>query len=170
MPSNPTSEKKPAFILPGRKIDHINIIDEQFEDSLQQLSNVDTREIQQVVASQLKIMNAYYTLVLDQARRSFTWALVAAAIGLVFFIGAVGVILLLQLENVAIISVISGAIIEVVSGINFFLYGKTSLQLGEFQSRLDQTQRFLLADSVCERLDGDVQQQARKKLVEVIAG
>jgi hypothetical protein len=39
--------------------------------------------------------------------------------------------------------------------VNFYLYARTSAQLAEFHSRLDVTQRFLLANSLCETLDQD---------------
>ncbi len=41
--------------------------------------------------------------------------------------------------------------------------------MAEFQERLDRTQRFLLANSICEALEGDAKQKARSELVEVIA-
>lgn len=67
-------------------------------------------------------------------------------------------------------SLISGSLIEVISGINFYLYGKTSVQLADFQTRLDVTQRFLLAKSICESLEGDYKQKARSELIQTIAG
>ncbi len=74
------------------------------------------------------------------------------------------------MQNVAVVSLISGALIEVISGINFYLYGKTSVQLADFQTRLDVTQRFLLANSMCESLEGDYKQKARSELIRTIAG
>jgi len=65
---------------------------------------------------------------------------------------------------------VSGALIEVVSGIGFYLYNKSASQLAMFHTRLDSTQRFLLANSVCEGLEGDFKQQARSNLVRMIAG
>lgn len=108
-------------------------------------------------------------MVLDQAKKSFLWALIAAAIGLLFFIAAVSSIIFLNLQNAAIIGVISGALVEVISGINFYLYNQTSKQLSDFQSRLDTTQRFLLANSICEGLEGLSKQQARSDLIKAIA-
>jgi hypothetical protein len=57
-----------------------------------------------------------------------------------------------------------------VAGINFYLYAKTAAQLTEFHTRLDLTQRFLLADNICEGLEGDFKQQARSHLVLAVAG
>ena len=159
---------KPQVSIPGNKI-AITSLDDYFERSLKNLSNVDVSKVEKVVASQLDIMIGYHYLVQEQAKRSFFWALIAAAIGLLFLLFAVSFVLFTQIENAATISVISGALLEVISGINFYLYGKTSSQVAEFASRLDATQRFLLANSVCESLAGDIKQQARAKLVEAIS-
>ena len=138
-------------------------------DVVERLSQTDPSNVQRVAAAQVGLLTIYHNLVLDQARRSFKWALIAAGAGFGFFLAAVGFILLQQSQNVATVSLISGALIEVISAINFYLYGKTSAQLAAFQTRLDQTQRYLLANSVCEGLEGDFKQRARAELVTVIA-
>jgi len=137
--------------------------------SLDRLSKADRADVQEIAASQIQLLTAYHTLVLDQARRSFRWALIAAGVGLGFFLAAVGFLVYQQLANVAVVSLVSGALVEVISGINFYLYGKTSAQLAEFQNRLDATQRFLLANSICESLQGETKQQARWELIRAIA-
>lgn len=138
--------------------------------SLDRLSKADRADVQEIAASQIGLLTAYHTLVLDQARRSFGWALIAAGVGLAFFLAAVGFLVYQQLANAALVSLVSGAVVEVISGINFYLYGKTSAQLAEFQNRLDATQRFLLANSICESLKGETKQQARWELIRAIAG
>lgn len=155
-------------LIPGKAI-NLSTLDERFEKTLEELSNADVANVQKIVASQLDIMRVYHSLVQEQAKKSFFWALIAAAIGLIFFVGAVSFVLVVRIENAAVVSMISGALVEFISGINFYLYATTSSQLAEFHSRLDITQRFLLANSICESLEGDVKQQTRAKLVETIS-
>ena len=138
--------------------------------SLERLSNADPSKVQEIVASQIELLTLYHNVVLDQAKRSFVWAVLAAGAGLVFFLAAIGFILIQQSPNVALISLISGALVEVISGINFYLYNRSSGQLADFQTRLDMTQRYLLANSVCDSLEGDAKQQTRSSLVQAIAG
>jgi hypothetical protein len=118
-----------------------------------------------VAASQLKISNNYYQSVLGQAQQSFRSAIIAAGVGLGFFLAALGFALALGKLDVAIISSISGGIVEVIAGLNFWLFGKTAAQLDLFHVRLEQTQRFLLANSVCENLRDDARDTARSELV-----
>jgi hypothetical protein len=138
--------------------------------SLENIANADPGDIQKIAASQIKLLIAYYDSVLDQAKKSFRWALGASIIGIVFFFAAVVIFMVTNIQGIATISVISGAIVEVIAGLNFYLYGKTTSQLADFHQRLDQTQRFLLANSICEALKGDIQQETRSKLVLSIIG
>ncbi len=138
--------------------------------AVQKISTVDPSKIQEIAAAQIELLSIYYNLVLEQARRSFKWALLAAIVGFVFFLASIGFLLLNQPQNVAVISLISGTLVEGISAINFYLYGQTSAQLSDFQVRLDNTQRFLLANSVCDSLEGEYKQKARSELVKAIAG
>lgn len=138
--------------------------------TVDRLSKAKPGDILEIAASQIEILDSYYREVLGQARRSFGWAIAAAGVGLLFFLAAVGFLLVSQSQGVANISLISGGLVEVISAINFYLYAKTSAQLAEFHTRLDGTQRFLLANSLCESLEGDFKQRARLELIRKIAG
>jgi hypothetical protein len=138
-------------------------------DSIDRISKADPSNVQEIAGTQIRLLTDYYVLALDQAKKSFTWALIAAGVGLAFFTVAVGSILYWNARNAATISVISGAIVEVISGINFYLYSKTSGQLAVFHNSLAGTERYLLANSICERLDGPNKQAARVELVRAIA-
>jgi hypothetical protein len=137
--------------------------------SIEEIAKVDPTDLSQIAESQLKIINAYYQNVLYQAKESFLWALVAAGCGLVFFIVSVAFLVHENSDRIANISLISGAIVEVIAGIDFYLYARTSEQLARFHVRLDITQRFLLANSLCESLEGPIKHETRAKLVQMIA-
>ena len=83
---------------------------------------------------------------------SFNWALVGVGTGLAFFVAAIAVQLAAGSTDAAVISAIAGAIVQVISGLNFVVYAKATTQLGEFHQRLERTQRFLLANSIAESL------------------
>jgi hypothetical protein len=138
--------------------------------TVDRLSKTSPGDIQGIAGSQIELLSSYYDAVLGQAKESFRWALIAAGTGLAFFLAAVAFLLTDKSQNVAYISLISGGIIEAISGINFYLYRTTSVQLAEFHTRLDRTQRFLLANSLCETLEGDFRQNARLELIRTIAG
>jgi hypothetical protein len=121
-----------------------------------------------VGASLAQLNEKYYDSVLGQAQQSFDWALRAAIAGLVFFLAAVGFLLLRQPENISYVSVICGALVEAISALNFYLYGRAASQLKVFHSPLDRTQRFILARDMCNEL-GKNKDEIRAKLIFTIA-
>jgi hypothetical protein len=137
--------------------------------AIESVARADPSNIQAVAASQLEISNDYYQSVLSQAKQSFRSAIVAASVGLAFFLAALGFGLARDKLDVAIISSISGGVVEVIAGLNFWLFGRTATQLDLFHVRLEQTQRYLLANSVSENLGDTARDVARSELVRLIA-
>jgi Trypsin-like peptidase domain len=134
------------------------------------VATVDSSNTQQVAALELALSKAYYERVLAQARSSFISALVSAGVGLMFFLAAISVSLVTGKLNAALISTVSGAIIEVISGLNFWLYSQTSAQLDAFHLRIERMQRFLLANSVTTSVqDPDQKDKVISELVDTIA-
>jgi hypothetical protein len=108
-------------------------------------------------------------MALAQSRRSFLWALVGSGIGLFFFIAAAAFALTNGNTLTTVISLLSGAVVEVVAGIVFVLYGKTTSQVSRFHTSLEVLQRYLLANSLCESLDGEERNKARIALIQEIS-
>jgi hypothetical protein len=138
-------------------------------DSIARLSKTDPRDVQGIAASQLELLAAYHQIVLAQSRRSFFWAVIGSGLGLLFFIAAVTFALVNGVTVASIFPLISGAVVEVVSGVVFYLYGQTAAQLSNFHNSLEVLQRYLLANSLCETLDGDERSKARAGLIRVIS-
>lgn len=136
--------------------------------SVEGLSKAKT--VQEIAASQIDLLSNYYNTVLAQSQRSFLFAWIAAGFGLLFFMGSVGFMLYKQDNILSTISLLSGALIEVISGINFYLYNKSIAQMADFHTRLDSTQRFLIADGMCDGLEGTCKQDTRSGLIKTIAG
>ena len=115
-----------------------------------------------IAAAQLELLAGYHQIALAQSRRIFFWALVVSGVGLILLLASF--VRALATE----IALLSGAIVEIVAGIVFVLYGKTIPQLNTFQRRLDDLQRYILANSLCEALDGDERNKARAALIQEI--
>src|SRR6266849_607748 len=92
------------------------------------VASLDPAKIQEVAASQLVIIDGYYKSVLQQSQQIFRWALVAAGVGLVFFLAAVSLLVLRQPANVSLISLMCGGVVVGIAVLIFLLYGRT---LGE---------------------------------------
>jgi hypothetical protein len=125
-------------------------------------------DISKVTASLLlKMSLRYYKDVRVHAQRSFNWALRIAVLGTIFFLAAI-VFAWTNRTETGWITVIAGALIQVISGVNFYLYRKASDQFASFHVCLERTQRYTLANLVCENLK-DNQDTARAELIRVMA-
>jgi hypothetical protein len=129
------------------------------------VAGLDPAKIQEVAASQVEICEMYYQNVQQHARRLFRWALIAAGTGLIFFLTAVALLVWHQPVNGALISLTSGGVMEAIAALNFSLYGRVFTQFRELHERLDRTQQYLLANSICENLKGDVKQATQIELI-----
>jgi transcriptional regulator with XRE-family HTH domain len=138
------------------------------QNTVDQVAEANPKNIQEVAASQLAIINSYYLNGLEQSQQSFRWSLIWGGIGLVFFVIAVIVLLFRQPAEVAYVSGIGGAIVEVFAGTYLYLYKHASDQLGRFRFALDNTQRILLANSMCESLEKAEMQSMRAELIRLI--
>ncbi|GHO98545.1 hypothetical protein KSF_085930 [Reticulibacter mediterranei] len=147
---------------------YIPAFSDELPSEIEKIAQVNPADIQQVVATQLAISSSYYETVLQQSKRSFTTAIIFAGIGLCFFIGGVSFIVYRDPGAFANPSLIAGALTELLSGINFYLYGSATKQLETFHIRLDGIQRFVIANSVCENLEGEIKQTTRAKLVQAM--
>jgi hypothetical protein len=133
------------------------------------VKSADVSDTKEVAARFLALTYRYHHNVLGQAGASFRWALVAAGIGLFFLVAAMSIFLLEHWANIAMVSFISGALVEVISAINFVLYARASRQFASFHFYLDRTHRYLIANSVCSNIaDQKSRDKARSELVREI--
>ncbi len=133
-----------------------------------------TQDVLDAATAQTELLKNYYADVLNQSRSSFTAALVCAIAGFIVFL--VGLYLLYSNTNssslitVGTVSTVGGIIIQVISGLFFYLYARTTTQLSSFHIRLLRVQRFLLANKICDSIaDAAARDGSRAKLVDEIA-
>lgn len=128
----------------------------------------DPTDFQQIAATQLELANSYYTAVRIQSAQSFLWSRVTSGIGFVFFLAAI-VFLIVELGKVsyfgAAVSAVGGVLVEVYAGLIQWQGKQTSNQSKDYHVRLDRIQRFIIANSTCEGLDGQEKQQMRSEII-----
>lgn len=152
-----------------KKNDPINLV-KNISDILNEIISPGGGNVEKIASSQIKLLTSYYSLVLDQAQRSFSWALIWATIGVLGFITAGVFLLVYQINDIALIGTIGSVLVEVISAINFYLYNKASAQLAEFHIRLDSTQKLLLSNAVAEKIEGELKQITRSHIALKFAG
>ena len=137
---------------------------EAAEKAMDRLSNIQTDDVRGTAASQIELLSRFYDLSLSQAQRSFRWALIAGVVGFTFLLGAI-IMMWADNRDFSMVTLASGVIIEFIATINFYIYNKSLTQLTLFQGRLEITQRFLLANSLCESLGDELRDTTRAELI-----
>jgi hypothetical protein len=138
-------------------------------DALDRMSEAEPSDILKVAASQLQLITLYHNLVLEQAKKSFFWALIWGGVGVLFFIFAVAFSLLRQPDYAAAIGTLGGVTAELIAAYFLHLYKSTSQQLSEFHRRLDAMQRYLVANSIITSIGEETKDSVRAELVRTIA-
>lgn len=135
------------------------------------LQSADPSDVQKIAASQIEMLRGFYTEVIDQSKQSFRLALHGSVVGLCFFLVAIAVLLLQapRASEVAVISALAGGIVQVFSGMLFAMFRSARQQLSRYHERLDLTQRYLLANSICAAMPDPAQTEVRAELVRTIA-
>jgi hypothetical protein len=130
------------------------------------IAQADAGDVNTITSLYTKMVISYYEDVRRQAQQSFFAALAAAAVGTAFFFVALAT----MDESWKNASLIGGGLIQVISGINFYLYARASKQFATFHVCLERANRYVLANALCENL-GEVglRDQTRSALIDLIA-
>jgi TRADD-N domain-containing protein len=136
---------------------------------IEKVAQTDPADIQATTSNLMQIDNSYYINALQQSQRSFFWALVGAGVGVAFFIAAVFILIFRQPISQSYVSAIitasSGGIVEIIASIILVLHSRASTQANQCHDRLNRMQRFLVAMSHCENLEGDLKHTTRAELI-----
>lgn len=130
----------------------------------------DPTDIQSISASKLTLSNSFYNNALRQSQQSFLWALILAAVGALFIILTVTLVIALQ-PTIAISVIIAllggtgGVGSSAIAYATLQLYKQASEQAAACHIRLDRASDFILANSACEGLDGPEKQQMRSEII-----
>jgi hypothetical protein len=122
-----------------------------------------------------KMILAYYEDVRRQAQQSFVSAVAMGTVGAaLFFFGCYEAMRHGSSQSAANLTpaataLIGGALVQTLSGIQFFIYGRAARQFQSFHICLERMNRFLLANTIVDSLTHEsAQEQARVELIHLI--
>ena len=93
----------------------------------------------------------YFSISKRQAKISYYFSIIACAVGIVILAASI-VAACFKHTDVAIITVISGAITEVIAGTVLWVHNKSALQLNHYYKALHENEKFLSAITLAERV------------------
>lgn len=108
-------------------------------------------------------LKEYYVISKQQARRSFSAALLASIFGFVIYI--IGIVSMAILKtNVSIISIIGGTTAELIATLFFSLYRESMKQLSIYHQRLSSTEKYLTVIQIIKELPEDKKAESYQSL------
>ena len=112
-------------------------------------------------------LREYYVISKQQARKSFSAALLACIFGVCIYIFGIVSSVILKVD-VSIISVIGGTVTEVIAALFFWLYKEATNQLGVYHQRLGSTEKYLTVIQIIKELPEDKKYEEYSNLIEHI--
>jgi hypothetical protein len=134
-----------------------------------ELARMDRVETHAIAALLQRIMLGYYADIRKQAQWSLYAAIIAMLLGTGLFVA--GLVDATRTGETGQVRywMIAGSIVVLVAAICFFSYARASRRLAGFYVGLERTNRFILADALCQQLDESRRNVARQSLVDVVA-
>lgn len=140
---------------------------------IEEIVQSDSSGIAAIIGPHLKLVDGYYNNVLQQSRRSFSWAIVGFIGVFIFFAGAILLLMLRVSGNVttlaASITALGGVASGLLTGYLLNLHKSASGQAAASQIYLDRIQRFFIANSACENLDDERKGSTREALIKKLS-
>ena len=137
-------------------------------DVLAEKSEEENRDIRTLMFENLKELKEFYVICKQQIRKSFSAAMFSCFAGFVLFVFAVIIFLLGGNNSASLMAGLSGTIVEIVSGLYFWMYRETSKQLGKYHKRLEATEKYLIALQIIETLPEGNRNEQYGKLIDYI--
>ena len=110
---------------------------------------------------------AYYQDVRWQALLAFFAALILEIIDVAFFFYSAYTAMSKEIAT-AVLSTVSGLLIEIMTAVVFYLYAQSAKQFAGFHVCLERTNRFLLANAMVENLPDDQKTAQRERVITTI--
>ena len=137
-------------------------------DILTEKSKEESQDIRTLMFENLKELKEFYVICKQQIRKSFSAAMFSCFAGFMLFVLAVITFLLGGNNSASFMAGLSGAIVEIVSGLYFWMYKETSKQLGKYHKRLEATEKYLIALQIIEMLPEENRSEQYGKLIDYI--
>lgn len=96
-------------------------------------------------------LREYYVISKNQARRAFSAALTICFLGIVIYSFGIASAVFFKSDS-TLITLVAGTVVEVISGLFFWLYLQASKQLDIYHKRLGSTEKYLTAISLVDKM------------------
>lgn len=112
-------------------------------------------------------LREYYIISKRQATNAFSASLIVCFLGFTVYIAGIAVFVFSG-ENELLLTTISGTIVEVISGLFFWLYRHAIKQLNIYHQRLGTTEKYLTAIRLVDKMGQDKHDDMYRHIIECV--
>ncbi len=127
-----------------------------------------SKESKDIIALMLKNndeLTEYFQISKSQSRWSFWLSTLACISGIIILGITVYSVIILKQTDIAVVGVISGAIVELIAGTIFWLHNKSALQLNHYYDALHENEKVLLAINLTNTLTPEERESMCKEII-----
>lgn len=136
----------------------------EFSDLLSKNEQID---IIKIMYENVGEMREYYVISKQQANRSFVAALFICFAGVIIYV--IGMFsYIFGGKDINIITIVSGTVIEVISGLFFWLYKNTIKQLEVYHKRLESTEKYLIAYHMIQQVPEERRYEEQRNYINYV--
>lgn len=130
--------------------------------------NNTNRYFDSLVSINLRNLEEYYDLVKISNKKSFYASLTMSTFGVLIIAGGLIVSYFMdEFKDISYIATAAGLLVEIISGLMFYLYSKTVLQLKEYHDSLIDVQNVLLSFKLIEDTQNEqIKSEVMKQMIE----
>lgn len=129
--------------------------------------DTEQKSILNIMIENVGELREYYVISKQQARKSFSASLFICFLGIILYLLGIVAYIIFD-KNISVISVIGGTVVEVISGLFFWLYREATKQLSVYHQRLGSTEKYLIVIQLIKEMPEESQISAYNRLMESI--
>lgn len=124
------------------------------------------RDVIQRMLDNNKEITEYFAISKKQEKFSYRVSMACAIIGAIILFSSIGAIVFNKGIEITVVTIISGAITELVSGVVLWIHNKSAMQLNFYYNSLHENEKVLSAINMVDRIeDKDKKQQMYEEII-----
>lgn len=130
-----------------------------------EIKYADNDNVLELMLRNVKELKEYYVISKDQARKSFSAALLICFLGFFIYMFGIAAVVFFK-RNISVISVIGGTVVEIIAGLFFWLYKEAINQLSIYHQRLGSTEKYLTVIQIIKEMPEDKKTESFQNLID----
>jgi len=125
----------------------------------------DNKDIIALMLKNYSEITEYFKISKKQAKSSYRLSLISSVAGICILAVSVYGVVIGENKELALVGIISGAIVEVISGTVLWIHNKSALQLNHYYDALHENEKFLAAINLAEKLNDEKREEMYMEII-----